>query len=248
MKTATRLEEQLEHRPWPLPDTPWVMFQSWRNLLFAHWRVSSGALRPLVPAELELDEHDGTAWVTLAPFWLADLHIRFMPPIPGVASFPELNLRTYVRDGNKPGVYFFSLDAGSRFAVASARALYRLPYHNAEMSVERDGQGFHYRSRRGDGRAELDCRYRPTGLVFEAQPGTLEHFLVERYALYTVVGEGKVMRAEIHHGPWPLQPAEAELATNTVAQAAGFTLPATPPLLHFSRRQDTLIWLPEVAR
>ena len=248
MKTEMPLEAQLAHRPWALPPGPWVMSQSWRNLLFVHWRVPARDLRARVPGPLEIDEYGGSAFVALTPFWLADLHIRFMPPIPGVSSFPELNLRTYVRLDDKPGVYFFSLDAGSRFAVASARALYRLPYHHAEMSVEREGDAFRFRSRREDGSAELSCSYAPTGPVFEPQHGSLEHFLTERYALYTVLRDGKVMRAEIHHPPWRLQVAEADIETNTVALAEDVPLPNAAPVVHFSKRQDTLVWLPEAAR
>ena len=222
------------------------MFQSWRNLLFAHWPVPASDLRPLVPAELELDEYEGSAWVGLVPFTFGNLHLRFLPPLPGASRFPELNLRTYVRTGNKPGVYFFSLDAGSRMAVASARALYRLPYHLAEMSSEPDGDGFYYRSRRCRGGAALVCRYRPKGDAGASDPGTLEHFLTERYALYTVPRKGVVRRAQIHHHPWQLQGAEAEILRHTLAEAEGVPLPNTPPLLHFSKRQDTLVWLPEV--
>ena len=245
MKTETRIEEQLAHRPWPLPGGPWVMFQSWQNLLFAHWRVSARDLRQHVPAPLVLDEYGGWAWVGLTPFWLADLHARFMPAVPGASSFPELNLRTYVRLGDRPGVHFFSLDAGNRLAVAAARTLYRLPYHHAEMSIEPHGDGFAYRSLREDGKAELICRYRPEGPVFEAARGSLEHFLTERYALYTVLESGEVLRAEIHHGPWQLQTAEAAIERNTVADAEGIPLSITRPVLHFSKRQDTLVWPPE---
>ena len=221
------------------------MYQSWRDLLFAHWRLPVEELRAAVPPELELDTHEGFAWLGLAPFRVVDLRPRGVPAIPVVSEFPELNLRTYVRVGDRPGVYFFSLDAGSRLAVAGARALYRLPYHAAEMSQETRGGWIHYRSRRLEGPpAELVARYRPTGEARAPAPGSLEHFLTERYALYTVLRDGAVLRADVHHAPWPLQPAEAVLERNTVARAAGLDLPPEAPLLHYAERQDTLVWAP----
>jgi uncharacterized protein YqjF (DUF2071 family) len=238
------IETDVEHRPWPMPRLPWIMFQSWRDLLFAHWPVSPEALRPLVPAQLVLEEYDGSAWLGLTPFRLMGLRPRYLPALPGLSDFPEMNLRTYVRVGGKPGIFFFSLDAGSRLAVQGARTGFRLPYRHAEMRVERVDGWIGYRSRRDDGIAEFAGRYRPTGVPFHAVPDTLEHFLIERYALYTVLRNGRILRGDIHHHPWDIQPAEAEIERNTVASAHGITLSDTEPLLHFSARQDTLVWPP----
>lgn len=239
--------EDAAHRPWPLPSTPWVMYQSWRRLLFAHWPLPHDVLRAAVPKELTLETFDGSAWLGMTPFRVTDLHPRGVPAIPVGSDFPELNLRTYVRVGDRPGVFFFSLDAGSRLAVMGARAFYRLPYHAAEMSEEERDGWIHYRSRRSDGAAAVfEARYRPTGTPSPPAPGTLEHFLTERYALYTVLREGQVLRAEIHHRPWPLQTAEAVIERTTVPEAHGLELPPRDPLLHYSGRQDTLVWAPEL--
>lgn len=241
------IESDVAHRPWPLPEGPWIMFQSWRELLFAHWPVPAAALRPLVPAELVLEEFDGSAWIGLTPFRLTELHLRSLPPVPGLSAFPEMNLRTYVRVGDRAGIFFFSLDAASWLAVAGARTGYRLPYFKAEMHVESRDGWIHYRSRRrGESGAEFAGRYRPAGPVFRAERGTLEYFLAERYALYTVLRSGKVLRGDIHHRPWPLQRAEAEIERNTVPAAHGITLPEQAPLLHYSDRQDTLVWPPKL--
>ncbi|MEX2572592.1 MAG: DUF2071 domain-containing protein [Gemmatimonadota bacterium] len=225
------------------------MFQSWRQLLFAHWPVPADALRPLVPRELVLEEFEGSAWVGLTPFRLTGLHARFLPPVPGLSEFPEMNLRTYVRFKGKPGIHFFSLDAGSRLAVLGARIGYRLPYYTADMHVEAGTDGWvRYRSRRQDATgAEFMARYRPEGDVFQAEAGSLEHFLSERYALYSVLRNGTILRGEIHHRPWPLQRAEAIVETNSVASAHRISLPDGPPLLHYSERQDTLVWPPVIA-
>jgi len=222
------------------------MFQSWRELLFAHWPVGREVLRPLVPPALEVEEWEGRGWVGVAAFRLVGLRPRGSPALPGLSEFPELNLRTYVRYAGRPGIYFFSLDAGNRLAVAGARLGYRLPYRLARIRIEREGEWVVYRSRRADGRAEFVGRYRPVGAGFEPAPGTLEHFLIERYALYAVLRSGRVLRADIHHRPWQVRPAEARIERNTVASAAGIDLPDDEPLLHYAARQDTLVWPPRL--
>lgn len=243
--TDTRsIERAVDHRPWPMPGIPWVMFQSWRNLLFAHWSMDPDVLRSHVPDQLDLDLYDGTAWLGITPFMLTDFRPRGLPAVPSISSFPELNLRTYVRAGGKRGVYFFSLDAGSGPAVLGARTAFRLPYHRADMEIEEADGEFRYRSARKAGDARFVARYRPTDHVFEAARGSLESFLTERYALFTVLRDETVLRVDIHHRPWPLQPAEAEIEVNTLPYAAGLPDLEGDPLLHFSRQQDTLIWLP----
>jgi uncharacterized protein YqjF (DUF2071 family) len=225
------------------------MAQRWNNLLFAHWPAQLDIVRALVPSPLTLDLYAGTAWVSVTPFYLSHMRPRGIPALPWVSEFPELNVRTYVTVGGRPGVYFFSLDAGSGLAVAGARALYHLPYFRASMSIrETPDGGFRYQSTRthpGAPPAELDARYRPTGAAESSEAGTLDHWLTERYCLYALDGAGNVYRAEIHHRPWPLQPAEATFERNTMALAAGITLPSQPPRLSFARRLDVVVWLPE---
>jgi uncharacterized protein YqjF (DUF2071 family) len=172
---------------------------------------------------------------------MSNVRGRGIPALPGLSRFPELNVRTYVKVDGKSGVYFFSLDAGNLPAVWAARRFYRLPYFHAWMSVCRDEHGISYDSRRYHGNAELRARYVPTGPSQLREPGTLEHWLTERYCLYTVAN-GNVYRAEIHHEQWPLQDAEAEFEFNTMASAAGIQLTDTKPLLHFSKKLEVLIW------
>jgi hypothetical protein len=231
------------HRPWRLPERPWLMGQTWYDLLFAHWELPAEALRPLVPAPLELDLRDGRAWLGITPFVVGGLRLRGAPPLPRLSRFPELNVRTYVRYDERPGIYFFSLDAGSRSAVAAARRAYRLPYFHAQMSADRDLKTVRYESWRVDSTgppAELAARYRPTGPALPIEDGSLERWLAERYCLYVVDRRGRPLRGEIHHAPWPLQPGSATIQRNTMATPLGLEL--SDPLLHFSARQDTLIW------
>jgi hypothetical protein len=220
------------------------MGQTWEDLLFAHWPVPPAAMRAVVPARIPIDTFDGSAWIGVVPFEIRALRLRGLPPLPLGSRFPELNVRTYSTIGGRPGIYFFSLNAGSRLAVAGARLSYRLPYFHARMSVERRGAWIGYDSRRTrGGTAELIAEYRPAGQAFTAAPGTLEHFLTERYCLYTAHGE-RVRRAEIHHAPWPLRPAEARILRNTMSRQVGIDLPAVQPLLHFADRQDVVVWPP----
>jgi hypothetical protein len=172
---------------------------------------------------------------------------RGVPALPWVSAFPELNVRTYVRVGAKPGVYFFSLDAGNLLAVGAARTLFNLPYYSAAMDVAIDEEGVRYTSKRATtngSKADFAARYRPVGPVYAAPPGSLDYFLTERYCLYTVNDAFELRRLEIHHPPWPLQAAEATIEVNSLADAAGIRLPSMAPLLHFARRQDMVAWPP----
>jgi uncharacterized protein YqjF (DUF2071 family) len=235
-------------RSWPLPARPWVMVQTWRDLLFAHWPVASDALRRLIPAGLTLHTFEGQAWLAVTPFVITGLRPRGLPAIPGVSAFPEVNVRTYVTAEGKPGVFFFSLDAGSALAVRVARALYSLPYFRARMTADARGGAVAYATRRmhrGASAAELRAEYRPTGPVVFSTPGTLAAWLTERYCLYAVDRRGGLHRAEIDHPRWPLQPADAEIRVNTMTTGLGFELPTVAPLLHFSARLDVRVWLPE---
>lgn len=223
------------------------MTQTWHDLLFAHWPIAAETLRDKVPSQFELDLFDGTAWLAIVPFQMTNVAPRGVPSLPWISEFPELNVRTYVRAGDKPGVYFFSLDAGSRLAVQAARSLLNLPYYPAAMSVAVDAGGIRYDSRRDDdatAAATLSASYRPIGPPCAANSGSLEYFLTERYCLYNLDHRGAPYRLDIHHPPWPLQPADAEFTRNTMAEAAGVRLPDVKPLLHFSKRQDVVAWAP----
>ena len=234
--------EDTAHRPWPLPERPWVMGQTWDDLLFAHYRVPVETLRRHVPDGLELQEHSGSGWVGVTPFVITGLRARGLLPLPFVSSFRELNVRTYVTRDDKPGIWFFSLDASSQVAVEAARRLYRLPYFRADISVQRRGGEILYDCSRGDGKA-FSAAYRPDGSVFTAEAGSLEEFLTERYCLYAE-HEGNLCRADIHHRPWPLQPARARIDLNTMPP---FKVAEGDPLVHYSARQDVVLWALERA-
>ncbi len=240
--SSEALLARASHRQqWSLPARRWFMAQSWHHLLFAHWPLPPAVLRPLIPADLDLDTFDGQAWLTIVPFEMCHVHWRGVPEVPFFSTFPELNVRTYVDDDGKPGVWFFSLDADHIPAVLAARTFFHLPYFKARMSVLLRDDTVLYRSfRQYAMRGVFRGAYRPTSPVFHAQPGTLEYWLTERYYLYAADKHQRLYRAAVHHVPWPLQTAAADIVVNSVAH--DIPLPDTEPLLHYADKLDVLTW------
>ncbi|HLZ73182.1 MAG TPA: DUF2071 domain-containing protein [Dehalococcoidia bacterium] len=232
------------YRPYPPPCGPWLLAQTWSDLLFVHWPVPAEALRPLLPAGLPLDTFDGAAWLGVVPFRMSGVRPRLLPALPWLSTFPELNVRTYVVRDGRPGVFFFSLDAGNPAAVALGRGAFRLPYFRARMLSTR-GQTIAYvseRRHRGAPPARFVGEYAPVGPAAPPPRGSLAHFLTARYCLYAADRAGRLYRAEIDHAPWPLQPATATIAANTMSSAHGIAPPEQPPLLHFARRLAVRVW------
>jgi uncharacterized protein YqjF (DUF2071 family) len=220
------------------------MVQVWRDLLFMHWSIAPGAIRPHVAEQLELDTFEGQAWISITPFYMS-IRPRGLPSLPGMLHLPELNCRTYVKVGDRPGIYFFSLDIASWTAVWGARTFYHLPYFHARMRVTKTADRVSYSSARGA--ARWRGRYEPTSPARRAQHGSLDYFLAERYCLYTV-WKGGTYRGEIHHLPWPLQEASVKIEENTVAEAAGIQVLATPTAVAFAKELKVLIWSLERVR
>jgi uncharacterized protein len=237
-----RTLEERAHRPWPVPDSPWLQGQTWCDLLFAHWRVPADELRRVVPPALPLHLwDDGSAWLGITPFVVKGMRLRGTPPLPYLSSFPELNVRTYVEVGGKPGIYFLSLDAARRAAVIAARRTYRLPYFHARMRVATTGARVDYASDRIDSSgpaARFRGSYGPAG---SRTDDPLARWLAERYCAYTLDEQARPLRVDIHHPPWPLQVADGDFDAQGMADQIGIRLEGEP-LLHFSSRQDTLIW------
>lgn len=226
----------------------WVMKQEWHDVLFAHWAIAQETLRPLVPPQLELDTFEGRAWVGLVPFRMSGIRLRGMPALPWVSAFPEVNLRTYVRVGDRAGVYFLSLDGDSRPAVAVARRWFHLPYYRAKMGFSKQDDTIHYKSRRhhrGAPSVAFRASYAPTGAQAVPAEGSLEQWLVERYRLFTVDPRGRVVRGEIEHPPWELSSARLQARENTMGAGVGLDLRAPPEHMVYSLRQEALFQAPK---
>lgn len=252
---------QTAHRPYPLPMRPWRLRQRWNDLLFAHWPIAPTIMSALLPCGLELDTFDGSAWLGVVPFWMDHVATRavgdFAFTVPSTGSFNELNLRTYVRSlrTGKRGVFFFALDCDSVLSVLGARVLFHLPYYFAAMqhrtlrsanpgAAETDTIAYGSRRRLDFLHPPVlfNAVYGPVAPVLPpAAPGTLEHFLTERYCLFTP-SRGRILRGDIHHLPWPLQPAQAEFRQNSLPAAYRLTLPSTAPVLHYSRHLEVFLW------
>jgi uncharacterized protein YqjF (DUF2071 family) len=225
-----------------MPRSRWIMTQTWHDVLFAHWPVERAVLEARLPRSCPLDLFDGQAWLGIVAFEMSNVAPRLVPALPWLSAFAEINVRTYVRVDDKPGVYFFSLDATNPIAVWLARRFFHLPYHTAAIEVVRKAHTVGYSCRRRNAEARFDAIYGPAGAAAEAVAGSLEYFLTERYCLYTVDAANRLLRCDIHHPPWPLQPATATIGANTLAEAAGISLPPIAPVVHFSKRQDTVNW------
>lgn len=222
-----------------------MMTQAWNHLLFAHWLIAPEVLRPLLPAAFPLDRFDGQCWVSITPFYITHACLRGMPPLPYLSQSPEINVRTYVIVENIPGVYFLSLDAGNPLAVWLVRMLLHLPYYPARIRIHQKGDDFHYFSQRTHsyvGSGIFSARYHPISSIYQARSGTLDYWLIERYCLYTEAEQCRILRVPIHHKPWLLQRAHAEIMHNSLASADGLHLSDTPPLLHYAPRQEVLVW------
>jgi uncharacterized protein YqjF (DUF2071 family) len=228
-----------------------VGFQRWRSLLFLHWVVPLERLRALVPEPLAIDTFAGRAYVGLIPFAMSDVRPRRpLPPVPTARAFLETNLRTYVTHGGQPGIWFFSLEAASSLAVLGARLSFGLPYFRARMTMAREEALVRYRSVRRWPRpkpAGLDVAYTVRDPLGAAQPGTLEHFLVERYTLFAR-RRGRLLRGQVRHTPYPLRRAEVITLDETLLAAAGLPSDGERAPDLYSDGVDVGICAPELLR
>ena len=218
------------------------MTQSWHNLLFAHWPVAPAALAHLVPAPLEIDTFDGQAWVGVVAFRLDHIRLRGLPEVPFVCGFAEINVRTYVRLGERRGVLFLSLDTDHLLTIGMARPWFHLPYQFARMDFAATYGGVRVGSKRpGESTAEFRAEYWPLAAKGAAAPDSLESWLTERYCYFAPVG-AKIYRCDIAHQPWRLQRAGAAITRNTMLESHGITTPTAAPLLHYANFMKALIW------
>jgi uncharacterized protein YqjF (DUF2071 family) len=220
----------------------------WHDLAFLHWPIEANLLQPFLPPDLEIDTFDGRAWLGVVPFRMTEVCPRRVPRWLGSRNFAELNLRTYVRqrwEPSYPGVWFFSLDAASWLGVRVARLWYGLPYYDAQIAIERRGEAIDYRSRRTHRRApsaELRVSYEPLGPPQQAQPGSFEYWLTERYALYSARARGGTKIGHIHHRPWPLQPGKARVQSCDMTRLLNLDLPEIDPVVHVAKEVPVVAW------
>ena len=238
-----------DHLPFPMPARRHALVQSWLDLTFLHWPVAPERLAPYLPEGLELDTHEGVAYLGVIPFNMTGVRPRWAPKVPGVSTFPEFNLRTYVKHGGKAGVLFLTLEAQSRITCAYAPRAYGLPYRYSRGFVRANEEGHHWSTQRKGGTHAFAGTCRPSGPEREAEAGTLEHFLFERYSLYTE-HKGRLMIAHTQHDPWVWREGEATVEANALTEAFDLGIEAvhTPALVHLSKGVKVHTWSNEVVR
>jgi uncharacterized protein len=234
-----------EHRSWPVPSKNWIMRQTWKNVFFAHWPILPERLRPSIPSTLEIETYQQMAWLGVVIFEIEGIYFRGLSPISVVLKFPEVNLRTYVQHKEKPGVFFLSLDVANWASLSIAKRWYHLPYCKAKISYRKEGNIFHCQSvRKGNSNIPITFKgsFTPDSVSYFPEEGTIDHWLTERSCLYSQDRRGNIYCGDIHHKPWPLQKATAEISNNTLPTPFGINISEKKPILHFSNGVDTLFW------
>ena len=238
----------LDHRPFPLPSSPWLLSQVWEDLLFMHYPMDPNVLRNYIPLELELDVYENRGWITIIPFRVTKTKGKGFPPLPLLNSYLELNVRTYVTYNGIPGIYFFSLDANHPLFVMGAKLSVGLPYKHAHMKFQQQKNGFHFKSERYLDKSDsekVDLIYKPGDVLFESLPGSLDHWLLERYCMYSFLGK-KLLRGDIHHDKWKVSKAKVTTLINTMTSFFPvYSIVKIPSLLHYSNRRRVFVYPPK---
>jgi len=227
-------QARLRLRERPANRSP-VMVQNWRDLLFLHWVVDPDTIQQTLPPGLTVDTFEGRAYLGIVPFFMKDVRPRFSPTVPGLSNFMEVNVRTYVYDERGiAGVWFYSLDANQWLAVKLARTFYKLPYFYARMTETRSdaGREITYTSWRVGTDPNLCSRfrYRGRGSPRQAEPGSLEFFLVERYILFaSVTRTNRLATGQVYHTPYPILAADVPEWDAHLIELDGFANPNRPP-------------------
>jgi uncharacterized protein len=231
------------HRLWPLPRLPWVMKQTWENVLFVHYPVKIETLRKLVPEKLPLDTFNDCGWVVIVAVHISNIRLRGLPPIPGTTNFSQVNVRTYVTLDGKPGVYFFSLDAHNWLAVKAAKVVGNLPYKYAEVAIDSSDSNIHCECRRKtDIHANWVGDFKPIAEPIHPVKESFDEWMAERYCLYTFNKKGKTLRSDILHRPWLLQEVQAEIYENTLLSSLNIQPDSHSPIFHYAKQQDVRFW------
>jgi uncharacterized protein YqjF (DUF2071 family) len=231
-----------DHLPFPMPDRSHALVQEWRNLSFLHWEVDVERLKPHIPNGLEIDLFEGKAYVGTIPFQMKNVRPRLLPALPGISTFPEFNIRTYVKRNGKAGILFLTLDAQSRITCWYAPRTYGLPYRYAKCQLKITDDKYYWKSKRSSDGVELEGECIATGGKRQAEKGTLEEFLFERYALYTE-HEGKLNMAYTLHEPWTFRDAKAKVVNNSLTDSYDLGIDVmNPQYVHLSEGVYVHTW------
>lgn len=243
MDSRLQVKWHEHHQGSDLPKLPWVMKQTWQDLLFAHYPVKLEVLQQVVPSVFQLEQYNGTAWIGVVPFRVQNHRVRFLPPMPGINRFLQLNVRTYVTINGKRGVYFLSIDMNHLIARQLAKSLFYMPTQTATINMSHNECGIYFNSKTVEkGHPEFECQYTPIGQPFYARKETFEAWLVERYSMYSLNRRGEVVRCDILHDYWPLQYVDVEINNNSIFQNRGIQVASKDPILHYAKRMEAYLW------
>jgi hypothetical protein len=234
---------QIDHIPFKLPNKSYSLSQEWRYLTFLHWIVDSKNIRPYLPDNLELDTYNGKAYVSTIPFLMKNVRPRFLPSIYGISTFPEFNIRTYVKHKNKTGVFFLTLDAQSIITCLFAPYAYGLPYRYSSGRIESIEKAYLWQSKRLSDQVEIKGQCKPLGKSMRAAKGSIEEFLFERYCLFTL-HKKKLCMAYVAHKPWIFKSGDSQLNINSLTESynLGIKNSLKPDLVHISNGVKVKTW------
>lgn len=255
------LSELNPHRPWPLPASPWIMSQVWRHVTFLHWAVEPSIIARFIPQDLMLDKYQGKAWISYSCLNIYHAKLRFVPPVPGMLSFNQINIRTYVRSAEgKPGVYFLKIGATNRFVTFGCSTFMHLPFVHCSSHLTTAAPAAHQEygtvrlSYAFPAQEVLCCEATPVSPPYRAHADPLTTWLTERYSMYTdalhpfplreqtMPTTSRVLIGEITHSPWMLQNAEITLEANSLLAPYGLDLPMAPTLVTYTKELKAYIW------
>ena len=208
------------------------MYQSWRDLLFAHWEYAPEVIQATLPKGLTVDTYQGRAYLGVVPFFMRNIRPRFCPAVPGISNFLEMNLRTYVYDSSgTPGVWFYSLDANQWLAVRLARKFFHLPYYDAKMTAKKSNKIYYEVIRKSAAvNGSSSFSYRGGDIAPAPAENSLEFFLIERYVLFAEDSANKKLYSgRVYHRPYSLLNVDAKVHEVAVLEQAGFAHPKREP-------------------
>lgn len=197
MKVIEEILNEVSHRPFEIPKGNWIYYQEWNRALFLHWVVPFELLRNYVPSNLSLDTFEGNCYISLVAFTMEKLRPNFLPSIGYISDFDEINVRTYIDNDKKKGVYFLNIEAGKTISAFIAKAISGLPYEKAKIKRTRNIYNSNNLKKGFNLNAEFEIKEEIT------EKTELDKWLTERYCLY-LEQENKLYRYDIHHKEWEI--------------------------------------------
>jgi len=231
-----QLLQHSDHRPFPLPDRQWLLYQEWKQVLFVHVPVPVQVVQELLPSSLVPDLFGRSAWLSFVVFTVTNSRLRLVPFFPVCPTFQELNLRTYVTYKGKPGIYFIDIRSNNPAAIMLLRTFTSLHYRNVSIEAE---NGYYSVDVHNQSNNHFTIRYHNEWMV--TRRSQIEEWLTERYCCYTIDGN-RLFSYDIHHMPWKLSRATIEKAEGRYKLGQWQLTERDFSIVHYVVQQQVLIW------